>query len=256
MKIVLMVGLVLLIVVIVLALEIYLAVRGPRETFANPDRQPQNFGSGPTPLKYVVLGDSTAAGQGADKDHGIAPVTARQLAADRSVQLTNVALSGAKVEDVLNDQLASAESLKPDLVLLSVGANDVTGLTSLDKVAADFETISTRLVASNCQVKIIVTGSPDVGGAHRFAQPLRWLAGIRTGQLNRRLQPLVDQYQLTFAPIAERTGPAFRRDRGLLAADRFHPNNDGYALWTEVLDTSLADALRNQPSHCAERPAS
>ncbi|MCA1612368.1 MAG: hypothetical protein LC780_16315, partial [Acidobacteria bacterium] len=61
----------------------------------------------------------------------------------------------------------------------------------------------------------------------------------------------VTAHGLTFAAIAERTGPAFRRDRTLFASDRFHPNARGYALWAAVLDEALDAALAEQPGHCA-----
>jgi len=47
---------------------------------------------------------------------------------------------------------------------------------------------------------------------------------------------------LIFAPIAEKTGPLFRADPSLFAADRFHPNDRGYATWIPVLNEALARA--------------
>src|SRR3954451_19239022 len=104
------------------------------ETFRNPTRDTLQLGaSGPT-LAYVVLGDSTAAGQGATYEDGIAVLTARELAKTRIVMLTNLAVSGAKTRDVLAVQLPAAERTRPDLVLISVGANDVTHLTRIRSV--------------------------------------------------------------------------------------------------------------------------
>ncbi len=241
--------------VAVLAVEAVLAAGGPRENFQNPSQESRAFGSAPAPpgvapLKYAVLGDSTAAGQGAEPEAGIAPSTARALASNRSVQLTNFAVSGAPTADVLKSQVAAAAALKPDVVLVSAGANDVTKLTPTSTVTRNLAGITDQLIAANCNVKIVLTGSPDMGGARRFAQPLRWVAGLRSQQLNPKVRELAEARHLTFAPIAERTGPAFRSDPALLAADRFHPNARGYALWTEVLNPSLAEALSAQPSHC------
>ena len=80
-------------------------------------------------MVYVVLGDSTAAGRGANYANGIAVRTARHLARSRPVLLVNLAVSGARVADVARDQLPAAVRLKPDLVLLAVGANDATHFT-------------------------------------------------------------------------------------------------------------------------------
>lgn len=237
----------------VLVVEAFLAVRGMREDFKNPSREPRALGTpSPTssPLTYAVLGDSTAAGQGASAGSGIAPSTASKLAESRPVNFINVAVSGATTPDIINDQLSAVVARKPDLVLISAGANDVTHLTRSSTVVSNLGVIVDQLIAANCNVKIVITGSPDMGGARRFAQPLRWIAGERSRQLNQRVKRFAEERQVTFAPIADQTGPPFRRDPTLLAADRFHPNDRGYALWIDVLNPSLADALATQPSHC------
>jgi lysophospholipase L1-like esterase len=97
-----------------------------------------------------------------------------------------------------------------------------------------------RLRETSPDLPIVVTGSPDVGSAPRLAQPLRAIAGWRAGQVNDGLADLVRDRRLTLAPIAERTGPAFRRDRSLFAADGYHPSAAGYAVWLPVLREALA----------------
>lgn len=205
------------------------------------------------PLRYLVLGDSTAAGVGADYERGIVLETARHLARSRRVELVNLAVSGARFRDVLRDQLPRARDFKPDLVLLDVGANDVTHLTSSRSVRRDLEEILRSLLAENCEARIAVTGSPDMGSPPRIPFFLRGLAAIRARRINAIARRAVSVHDLTFAPIAERTGPAFRRDRTLFAADRFHPNARGYALWVPVLDEALDAALANQPGHCSSK---
>ena len=95
-----------------------------------------------------------------------------------------------------------------------------------------------------------LTGAPDMGAIPRFPQPLRWLAGIRTTAVNRPIQAVIQDKKLTFAPIAAKTGSVFRQNPGLFAADKFHPNSEGYQLWTPVINAALDEALQNQPSHC------
>jgi lysophospholipase L1-like esterase len=47
---------------------------------------------------------------------------------------------------------------------------------------------------------------------------------------------------VTFAPIAEQTGPLFARDKTLFDSDEFHPNDRGYATWIPVIDRALDEA--------------
>ena len=214
--------------------------------FTNPSREPRLCGSSGRELIYIVLGDSTAAGRGAEYDEGIAIGTARYLAANRRVTLFNFGVSGARLHDVVAEQLKLAEQLRPDIVLVSAGANDVTHLTPVRTMEADVIETVRRLRRSNPNVVIVVTGSPDMGAPPRIPAPLRPIASSRTRTVNRMFRTVAASEHAAFAPIADSTGALFRKDRSLFAEDRFHPNARGYATWTEVLTRSLRDALANQ----------
>ena len=202
--------------------------------------RPSMFGSSGARLTYVVLGDSTAAGVGGNYDRGIAMATAEELGRRNQVAMTNLAVSGARIRDVRRLQLPMALTLRPDIVLLSAGANDVTHLTSVRRMQVDVRAIVQALRASNPDVKIVVTGSPDMGSPPRIPRLLRGLATFRTMQVNRMFRAEAAGLDLVFAPIAEATGPLFRRDRSLFAADRFHPNDCGYATWIPILNAAIA----------------
>ena len=228
-----------------LVVEALLARRGPTVAFTPPSPAPRTLGSGPA-LDYVVLGDSTAAGQGAPYHRGIALATARHLAHTHRVTLTNLAISGARMRDVERYQLPDAVERRPDVVLIAAGANDVTGLTRVNTVTRSLDAVVRRLRSANPQVAIVVTGSPDMGSIPRLAQPLRAVAGWRTRQMNAAIANLARSRGVVLAPIARETGPIFRRDDGLFAADRYHPDAGGYATWIPVLNTALDAALRSR----------
>jgi lysophospholipase L1-like esterase len=143
----------------------------------------------------------------------------------------------------VNKQVSEVASFKPDIVLIAVGANDVTHLTNVNSVCDLLGQAVTRLRAANPEVRIIVTGSPDMGSVPRFAQPVRWIAGKQTERLNKQIVDMAHKEQVVFAPIAEQTGPLFRAHPELFAADKFHPTNDGYRLWVPVIERALDQAL-------------
>lgn len=209
---------------------------------ARSQSRPAMFGSSGAPLTYVVLGDSTAAGVGGSYEVGVAVATARELGRRRQVAMTNLAVSGARMRDVRNLQLPAAIALRPEIVLLSAGANDVTHLTPIRRMQTDLRAIVAALVRANPDVKIVITGSPDMGSPPRIPRLLRGLATCRTTQVNRMFRAEAAALDLVFAPIADATGPLFRRDRSLFAEDRFHPNDRGYATWIPVLNAALAKA--------------
>ncbi|CAN5161768.1 hypothetical protein BH11PAT1_BH11PAT1_6260 [soil metagenome] len=196
------------------------------------------------------MGDSTAAGQGVAYTQGIAVGTAMHLAKQYTVTMTNLAVTGARMEDVLQKQVPFAKEKKPDLILIAVGANDVTHGTSLAALREKLTRSISELTKNNCNSKIVLTGSPDMGSVKLFAQPLRFVAGLQGNRVNKEIQKIIDEYQLTHAPIAKETGSFFRKDKTLFASDNFHPNERGYGLWIPVLNTAIDTALTSQPSHC------
>jgi lysophospholipase L1-like esterase len=206
-------------------------------------REPVALGSTGPALSYVVLGDSTAAGLGARYDDGIAVQTTRHLAKGRQVTMHNFSVSGARMRDVLEKQLPQAEKVRSDLVLISVGANDVTHLTAIPSMRRRLRQSVRRLRTINPQVRIVITGAPDMGSPPRIPWLLRGISSLRTKMVNRMFRSEAAKLGLAFAPIAERTGPLFRRDRTLFDTDRFHPNARGYAAWVSVLNTSLDASL-------------
>src|SRR5215212_9730186 len=162
-------------------------------------------------LTYVVLGDSTAAGVGGKYEEGIAVATTKHLQLSHRVTMTNLAVSGARINDVVEIQLARAVALRPDVVLLAVGANDVTHLTSIRSMRASLRRIVRDLRDANPAVAIVVTGSPDMGAPPRIPRILRGIASCRTKRVNRMFESEARDLQLKFAPIAAETGPLFRR---------------------------------------------
>src|SRR5262245_45994125 len=110
--------------VLVLLVEIQLARAGNRL----PDLELvlDRHGAG---RRIVWLGDSTAAGVGASSSSGALPSQVADGLGTSGTSVTNLAVSGARVADVLADQVPKVAGVRPDLVLISVGANDTIHLT-------------------------------------------------------------------------------------------------------------------------------
>lgn len=207
----------------------------PRPTIP---RDVQTVGHGPA-LRYAIMGDSTTVAQGAQYSQGYAVATAAYLGKTHTVRWINVGISGARAGDVAGTQLAQVRAFKPDIVLVAVGANDVTHLTPIGSVHASLSATIATLQRDNPKVRIVLTGSPDMGSVPRFGPVARWLAGKRTSALNSMVAGLARDKHVAFAPIAAKTGDTFRRHPELFAADKFHPTAAGYALWTPVLTQAL-----------------
>ena len=141
-------------------------------------------------------------------------------------------------------QLPEAVKLRPDVVLIAVCANDVTHLTSTGEVRRSLTAAIDGLQAANPAVKIVLTGSPQMGSVPRFPQPARAIARLRAGQMNAMVAELASSRGVTFARIADETGPTFDAHPDLFAADKFHPPTAGYQVWTPVLNRAIDAALQ------------
>lgn len=206
-------------------------------------RGAEKYGNG-KPLTYVVMGDSTTVAQGGNYHKGYARTSARHLAKQGyGVTFYNLGVSGARSNDAAKSQTPEAAALKPDLVLIAVGANDVTHLTSVSSVKKSLSASIMDLRAANPGVRIVLTGSPDMGTVPRFPQPTRYLAGVQTDRLNRMVIALATDKKVTLAPIASETGPVFAAHPEYYAPDKFHPNDQGYAVWVPVINRALDQAL-------------
>ena len=197
-------------------------------------------GSG-APLRVVWLGDSTAAGVGVDEpDDALANVVARALG--RPVDLEVRAVSGARIGDVVDDQAPVPAELEADVVFVSVGANDVTHLTSRDDFRDRYRSLLDRLGGAE---EIVLLGVPDMGAIPRLAQPLRAVAGLRGRELDEVVREVAAESGATYVPIAAATGPAFRaQPERLFAADDYHPSASGYRLWADAVLAAVGDLAR------------
>lgn len=224
----------------VLAVEIQLARwgRGLPE-LESVDQDGRVGGPGPA-VSIVWLGDSTAAGVGASGPDGTLPlIVARRL--DRPVDLTVLAESGARVGDVLDDQVPAVAGLAPDLVVISVGSNDVSHLTRAGDFRSRYTDMLDRLPGDTAAVLL---GVPDMGSITRLAQPLRFVTGVRGGTLDAELADLARDRGLAYVDIAGEAGPSFRDDPDrYLAADQYHPSDAGYRLWADAAEPAVREAL-------------
>ncbi|MDH5238344.1 MAG: SGNH/GDSL hydrolase family protein [Acidimicrobiia bacterium] len=176
--------------------------------------------SGTDPL-WVALGYSTAQAIGASSMHeGYVGQLGRRLdAAGRPHDVVNLARTGARIDHVLHHQLEQLEQLTrpPALVTCAVGSNDVIRLDSALVVTGRMRNLLCRLGA--LESTVVVATIPQ-GRSSWFAR--------RANQLIRRDGP---GHGLAVADVARSLRGPFEAK---VAADRFHPNDAGYADWTEA----------------------
>jgi lysophospholipase L1-like esterase len=198
-------------------------------------------------LRMVMLGDSGAAGLGADDPYDtVSMVVASGLSAasDRPVALVGLAVVGARTSD-LDAQVDRAlrRTPPPDLAVIIIGANDVTHLVPPATSAARLEAVVRRLVDVGCAV--VVGTCPDLGTIRPFPQPLRTIGRRWSLTLAAAQAAATEAAGGHAVPLAELVGPGFDASPAeYFSEDRFHPSSLGYRRLGEELLPAALDALQ------------
>lgn len=214
-----------------------------RDTPRLPDAaQPwQGTVDGPDPIRLLVLGDSTAAGVGADtQDDALPGNLARELAqrTGRGVAWRAVGRNGATTRDIVTDYLDDATGADYDIAFLTVGANDALGLRPRWAFGRDLRTIIARLRAVSPLV--LMSSLPAFSRFELLPNPLRWNLYLHS-------QSLEDEARAIVAGTegAHISPPPPPYTEGFFATDLFHPSASGYRDWARfaVDDATAAGVL-------------
>jgi len=185
--------------------------------------------AGPDPLRLLVLGDSTAAGVGADtQDEALPGNLARELAArsGRGVEWRAIGRNGATSRDLVTDYLDDATAESFDVVMLSIGANDALGLRPRWAFGRDIRTILLRLRRASPAAAIIVSSLPAFSQFELLPNPLRWNLYLHSTSLEEAARAIVAPL-----PGVHMSPPPPEYTEGFFATDLFHPSASGYRDW-------------------------
>jgi lysophospholipase L1-like esterase len=200
------------------------------------------------PISFVMMGDSTAAGLGV-VDPGETPAallaTGLSAIAARPVRLTTVAKSGSRSE-ALQDQVIRALAAGPEIVVVMIGANDVTARVSPAESVRHLDDTVRRLRDAGCEV--VVGTCPDLGSVKPVMQPLRWIAQRASRQLAAAQTIVAVERGARSVSLGDLLGGEFAAEpREMFSADRYHPSSRGYASAAAALLPSMAAALGLEP---------
>ncbi|MGW2935696.1 SGNH/GDSL hydrolase family protein [Streptomyces sp. NPDC055722] len=209
------------------------------------------------PLRLVMLGDSTAAGQGVHRSRqtpGALLASGLAAVAERPVDLRVIALPGAQSDD-LDRQVALTledQDQVPDICVIMIGANDVTHRMPATRSVRHLSSAVRRLRTAGAEV--VVGTCPDLGTIEPVQQPLRWLARRASRQLAAaQTIGVVEQGGRTVS-LGDLLGPEFEANpRELFGPDNYHPSAEGYATAAMAVLPTVCAALGLWPAE-EERP--
>jgi phosphatidylinositol alpha 1,6-mannosyltransferase len=189
---------------------------------------------------YVALGDSFTSGLVAGQPRWPDEV-ARGLGP--SVRYENLAWVGATSEDVEINQLARALELRPDVITLVCGANDV-----LESVRPDADGYAERLGRMFARLRrevpdaeVVTATYPDISRflALRPRSRARVQLGMR--RFNAACRRVADAHGI---PLLEGFDHPVARSRDTYAEDGFHPSAEGHRAAAAAFLRALRARLR------------
>ncbi|MFJ3394925.1 SGNH/GDSL hydrolase family protein [Leifsonia aquatica] len=192
-------------------------------------------------ILYVAIGDSAAQGIGASQPkNSYVGVIADHLrsATGRTVRTVNLSVSGATVALAVADQLPRFETLQPDIVTVSIGANDIGAFdpaTFREGIRRVFAALPRDAVVADLPYFYLPWNEKKVAVANAILREEAADAGLTVASLHRAMKQ--EGLRGAFTQFAE---------------DLFHPNDHGYRVWASAF---LPAVTRLAVSKFPRRPA-
>jgi lysophospholipase L1-like esterase len=196
----------------------------------------------PARIRFVALGDSYTIGTS---------VAEQERWPDQLVQrlpqldlVANLAVNGFTSRDVIEVELLRLDALRPELMTLLIGVNDVVQGVPADTYRANVVRILRDAIERVGAGRVLVVTTPDYtvtpSGAD-YGDPAQQAAGLRENnaiitEVARGLGvQVVDIHDISLRAAT---------DRSLVAVDGLHPSGLQYRLWVDRIEPVVAAMLR------------
>ena len=186
------------------------------------------------PVNYVALGDSTGVGVSARNGGYVARLFQNIVSNRPGSKLTNLCVTGATTDDVLQSQLSHGIAANPNLVTLGIGINDIGHNIGVEEFGRNFEEILSEL-KKGTSAKIVVTNIPDISSAPRIPEFARQQYQQTIIVFNERLEAIAARYEVTLFDVHSTTRDQLPSHPEFFSSDGFHPSDAGYELWAREM---------------------
>jgi len=190
-------------------------------------------------LSSLALGDSYTIGTGASSEaHNYPSILATRLseATGAKIALTNPAVNGFTTQDLIDNELAFVRRLKPELVTILIGVNDLVqgrslesygkSLTAIYDVVAALELAPGRVFAISIPNWSVVPAAASFGDPGRLRRLTDDYNGLAQIEAQQRGFLWVD---ITSVSTSRHGTP------GWISSDQLHPGDIQYAAWADVI---------------------
>ena len=193
-------------------------------------------------LRVAVLGDSSVTAPGVAGPHQIwVSLICDRLAKDRHVILQSFAVGGSMAHDLIETQLEPTLQFEPDLVLVSIGGNDMLKGVSRRRFEKNLDELVGSLAASGSV--IVQSGLGDLGTIPRLHPPLRNLISRRAAAFDRIHWKVAEKHGTHVVHQRSDSREAWLEDRDLWSPDLFHVSAAGHARWADTVWNTTIEPL-------------
>ncbi len=194
------------------------------------------FGQG-KPLSILIVGDSAAAGVGVEhQEEALTGAILNQLQQDYQIRWKLQAKTGDTTSKVIR-VLSEIPAEHYDVVVTSVGVNDVTKLMPADVWIKKQQQLYSEIEARFSPELIIAAGVPPMNMFPALPNPLAWLFGRYAKAMNRELDNMVKKK--ANMQWIEYDIQKYQNMNLQMAKDGFHPSKEVYTLWGQEVASKI-----------------
>lgn len=185
-------------------------------------------------MRYVALGDSYTIGTS---------VTEAERWPNQLVVLVpeldlvgNLAVNGYTSLDVIDHELPQLEPLRPELISLLIGVNDVVQGVADSQYAGNIAVILEELMGRLPATRILCIATPDytvTPSGEAFGDPILQSDAIL--RANAILREACEAREIRFVPEIFEISQEAQADPSLVADDGLHPSGAQYRRWVDVI---------------------
>ncbi len=193
-------------------------------------------GSG-EPLRLLICGDSAAAGVGvgvSQQKYAFSGQLVDLLARQYQVNWQLAAKTGldcAGLNHLLHQLYAHSNAVyRLDLVVVSIGVNDVTALHSKAEFRQQIRILLDRLATDFTDPQVLFCAIPPIQRFTALPSPINYWLGLKARMLNQALTSELHNW-----PKAQLVCCNFALAADMLAADGFHPSESGCKIWAKLV---------------------
>ncbi len=214
------------------------AVKKNTLRLAEPEGKRQGMVGTGKALSILILGDSAAAGVGVEtQEDALLGAVLKELKDGYEISYQLEATTGHTSGQVIQT-VKNMPNQHFDVVITSVGVNDITKLTSPKDWIQKQQQLYAEINRKFTPELVIASGVPPMNKFPALLHPLAWLFGQYAKGMNKNLAKFVQQH--ANMQWIEYDLQRFKSLNLEMVQDGFHPSKEIYTLWGE----QVADKIR------------